>query len=268
MHVRLAILLCLIVVLAGCGRRLGVDTVPTGFPTPTVAPFFLERPTATPFIPPPTRTPFPTRLPVTPVAETGSGQTNDIRSLQVLPVYRDALSTGWSITNSALLGSLTLTQTNVVALGQYAIAVTPSASTGILFFTVTPDSGIELRRDQVAALRLRLSGGDTPIANDGMTISVVGSNRVPYWEPNDNSVSLEGRVTDSTEPLFPETRLYFLGLNRAIAPGEWAEIYVWLDDLIYEPEYTYVTGFYLKTSSDLVTKYYVDQVEWLIRDQP
>lgn len=268
MHVRLAILLCLIVVLASCGRRLSVDTVPTGFPTPTVAPFFLERPTATPFIPPPTRTPFPTRPPVTPTAETWSGQTNDIRSLQVLPVYRDALSTGWSITSSALLGSLTLTQTNVVALGQYAIAVTPSKSTGILFFTITPDSGIELRRDQVAALRLRLSGGDTPIANDGMTISVVGSNRVPYWEPNDDSVSLEGRVTDSTEPLFPETRLYFLGLNRAIAAGEWAEIYVWLDDLIYEPEYTYVTGFYLKTSSDLVTKYYVDQVEWLIRDQP
>ncbi|WP_322822755.1 hypothetical protein [Chloroflexus sp.] len=268
MHVRLAILLCLIIALTGCGRSLSVDTASEWLPTPTIAPFFQDRPTATPFVPPPTRTPLPTRPPVTPAAETGNEPANDIRSLQVLPVYRDALSTGWSITNSALLGSLTLTQTNVVALGQYAIAVTPSESTGILFFTVTPDSGIELRRDQVAALRLRLSGGDTPIANDGMTISVVGSNRVPYWDPNDNSVSLEGRLTNSSEPLFPETRLYFLGLNRAIAPGEWAEIYVWLDDLIYEPEYTYVTGFYLKTSSDLVTKYYVDQVEWLIRDQP
>jgi hypothetical protein len=29
--------------------------------------------------------------------------TNDISKLQVVPVYRDALSAGWSITNSALL---------------------------------------------------------------------------------------------------------------------------------------------------------------------
>jgi len=266
MYMRIIYILCLILLLTGCGRRLNINAPPTTAPTPTIAPFFQDRPTATPFIPPPTRTPLPTRSPVTPTAV--SGTTNDISNLQVVPVYRDALSAGWSITNSALLASLTLTQTNVVALGRYAIAVTPSESTGVLFFTITPDSGLVLRRDQVAALRLRLSGGDTPIANDAMTISVVGSNRVPYWLPNDDSVTLEGRVTNSTEPLFPETRLYFLGLNRAIAAGEWAEIYVWLDDLIYEPEYTYVTGFYLKTSSDLVPKYYVDQIEWLVRDQP
>lgn len=266
MYMRIIYILCLILLLTGCGRRLNINAPPTTAPTPTIAPFFQDRPTATPFIPPPTRTPLPTRSPVTPTAV--SGTTNDISKLQVVPVYRDALSAGWSITNSALLASLTLTQTNVVALGRYAIAVMPGESTGVLFFTITPDSGLVLRRDQVAALRLRLSGGDTPIANDAMTISVVGSNRVPYWLPNDDSVTLAGRVTNSTEPLFPETRLYFLGLNRAIAAGEWAEIYVWLDDLIYEPEYTYVTGFYLKTSSDLVPKYYVDQIEWLVRDQP
>ncbi|MCS6887620.1 hypothetical protein [Chloroflexus sp.] len=265
MRMRLAYcLLCLLIALTGCGRRLTIDPATAVAPTPTIAPFFQERPTATPFVPPPTRTPLPTRPPATATAVTGS---NDVSNLQVVPVYRDTLSAGWSVANSALLSSLSLTQTNVVALGRAAIAVTPSESTGTLFFTLTRESGIELRRERVAALRLRLSGGNTPIANDAMTISVVGSNRVPYWEPNDDSVTLEGRVTNSTEPLFPETRLYFLGLNRAIAPGEWAEIYVWLDDLIYEPEYTYVTGFYLKTSSDLVPQYYVDQVEFLVRAQ-
>ncbi|WP_298819657.1 hypothetical protein [Chloroflexus sp.] len=259
-------ILCLFVLmtLTGCSRRLSVETAAAGVPTPTIAPFFQERPTATPFVPPPTRAPLPVRPTATPTTIAA----NEVSSLRVVPVYRDALSAGWSVDNSALLNSLILTQTGVVALGREAIAVTPSESTGILFFTITPNSGIELRRDQVAALRFRLSGGDTPIANDAMTVAVVGSNRVPYWQPDDDSVTLEGRVTNSTEPLFPETRLYFLGLNRAIAPGEWAEIYVWLDDLIYEPEYTYVTGFYLKTSSDLVPQYYIDQIEWLVRDQP
>jgi hypothetical protein len=256
--------LCVVIILTGCSRRSSADPPPIVTATPTVAPVFQERPTASPFVPPPTRTPLPTRPPVT--ATTVGG--DDHSQLQVDPVYRDALSTGWSIANSALLTSVTLTETQVVALGRYAIAVTPSESTGILFFTITPESGIELRRDQVAALRLRLSGGNLPIANDAMTIAVVGSNRFPYWTPNDDSVTLSGRVTNSTEPLFPETRLYFLGLNRAIAPGEWAEIYVWLDDLIYEPEYTYVTGFYLKTSNDLVPQYYVDQIEWLVRVEP
>ncbi|MGB9738475.1 MAG: hypothetical protein ACP5UR_11795 [Chloroflexus sp.] len=253
--------LCVVINLTGCSRRSSADLPPIVTATPTVAPVFQERPTASPFVPPPTRTLLPTRPPVT---ATTVGD-DDRSQLQVDPVYRDALSTGWSIANSALLTSVTLTETQVVALGRYAIAVTPSESTGILFFTITPESGIELRRDRVAALRLRLSGGNLPIANDAMTIAVVGSNRFSYWTPNDDSVTLSGRVTNSTEPLFPETRLYFLGLNRAIAPGEWAEIYVWLDDLIYEPEYTYVTGFYLKTSNDLVPQYYVDQIEWLVR---
>ncbi|WP_322490181.1 hypothetical protein [Chloroflexus sp.] len=262
MRVRLAcFILCLLIALTGCGRRVGFDPPTIVAPTPTIAPFFQERPTATPFIPLLTFTPWPTHLAATATAVTS----NDTSNLQIVPVYRDDLSPGWSVEHSALLSSLSLTQTNVIALGRAAIAVTPSESTGILFFTLTRESGIELRRDQVAALRLRLSGGDTPLANDAMTISVVGSNRVPYWMPDDNSVTLEGRVTDSAEPLFPETRLYFLGLNRAIAPGEWAEVYVWLDDLIYEPEYAYVTGFYLKTSSDLVPQYYVDQIEFLVR---
>lgn len=265
MRVRLAcFILCLLMILTGCGRRLSVDPPTTVAPTPTIAPFFQERPTATPFVLSPTRTPLPTQLPANATTATVAAS-NDVSNLQIVPVYRDSLSPGWSVANSALLSSLSLTQTNVVALGRAAIAVTPSESTGILFFTLTRESGLELRRDHVAALRLRLSGGDLPLANDAMTISVVGSNQAPYWMPDDTSVTLEGRVTNSTEPLFPETRLYFLGLNRAIAPGEWAEIYVWLDDLIYEPEYTYVTGFYLKTSSDLVPQYYVDQIEFLVR---
>ncbi|MEF3273678.1 MAG: hypothetical protein K6356_04650 [Chloroflexus sp.] len=263
MYVRLGcLILCCFVILTGCSRRLPMATPAATYPTPTIAPFFQEHPTATPFVPQPTSTPLPAPPPLTPTA----AATNETSNLRVVPVYRDTLSAGWSIEQSALLSSLVLTQTRVVALGKAAIAVTPSESTGVLFFTLTPNSGIELRRDQVAALRLRLSGGDTPIANDAMTIAIVGSNRVPYWQADDNSVTLDGRVTNSTEPLFPETRLYFLGLNRAIAPGEWAEIYVWLDDLIYEPEYTYVTGFYLKTSSDLVPQYYVDQIEWLVHD--
>ncbi len=259
-------LLVLVTLISGCSRSLRVEAIDAGLPTPTISPLFRDRPTATPFVPPPTRTPLPTRPPTTPTAA-ASAERDDLSRFQVVPVYRDTLSPGWSVENSALLASLTLTETRVVALGRSAIAVTPSESTGTLFFTITPDSGITLRRDRTAALRLRLSGGDTPIANDAMTIAIVGSNRVPHWEANDDSVSLEGRVTNSDEPLFPETRLYFLGLNRAILPGEWAEIYVWLDDLIYEPEYAYVTGFYLKTSSDLTPQYYVDQIEWLVRDQ-
>ena len=48
------------------------------------------------------------------------------------------------------------------------------------------------------------------------------------------------------------------------APDTWVELVVWLDDLPYDPDYTYVTGLYLKNDKVFQQTVYVDRVALLI----
>jgi hypothetical protein len=155
-----------------------------------------------------------------------------------------------------------LKQTRYVDAGRYAIEASPKVTTGTLFFTVNKGSPA-YRRSDVRGVRIRLSGGDAAIANDALTVAVVGSNAQAYWVQEDNSVKIDGRVTQDL-PLFPETRLYYLDINTAIPAKTWVDVVVWLDELQFEPDYTYVTGFYLKTERDVLPVFYVDQVQLLL----
>jgi hypothetical protein len=96
---------------------------------------------------------------------------------------------------------------------------------------------------------------------------VLGSNSYTYWLANDTSVPTDTTVTVEA-PLFSETRLYDLHINRAIPPGTWVQVVVWLDDLIYDPEYTYVTGMYIKNNKGFLNTFYIDQVNLLMKRQP
>jgi hypothetical protein len=242
--------------LGGCGARapLIASSGAAVQPTPTVAPIFGQPPTMPPAVLP-TRTSEPTRVP-TPLPPTEIPLEERLRPIVV---YDDALSPGWSLEHSSEM-RYDEQSAAFVAEDRYAIQAVAEATFSSLFFTVNQGARESFPREEILGLRFRLSGGRGEIPNDGLAVAVVGSNRQPYWVANDTSVQLEGRVTEEL-PLFPETRLYYLNINNTIPPGEWVEVYLWLDDLVYDPEYTYITGFYLKT--DGLARFYVDQVELL-----
>jgi hypothetical protein len=185
-----------------------------------------------------------------------------VKQLKEVLIYDDALASDWSLQHS-FQTYIDLKSRGYVQRGRYAIKAQPQYTTGTLYFTLNKTDKEGFRRDQVQAIRFYLSGGPEPIGNDSLTVAVVGSNLYPYWVQNDNSVKIDGRVTDN-QPVFSETRLSYLGINTAIPQKTYIEITVWLDSLLYDPLYTYVTGFYLKTDKQSVPTFYVDQVSLLV----
>lgn len=270
----LAAALAALLLVAGCGSRapaVRVDLT-TPQPAPTVAPIFGEIPTATPR-PAITRTPRPaagrtatatageTAAPATGTAAAPTPNRADpTAGLEIVPVYRDGLSNSWTLTNSVLVDYLTRS-TAFVDEGRYALEAKALADFSTLYFTVRSDAKERFERDRVIGLRFRLTGGDAPIGSEDLAVAVIGSNGQAYWLKDDSSVESVGPVTLES-PLFSETRLYFLGINDAIPAGEWTEIIVWLDELIYDPDYEFLTGFYLKT--DGLERFFIDDVTLLV----
>lgn len=141
--------------------------------------------------------------------------------------------------------------------GALAIAVTPIENQSKLFFTVKPESDTNYSRDHVLALSLWLNSGGDILDTDDLAIAVVGSNELTYWTPADHS------VFPDREEDFSETRLQYLGINRSLPPDTWVRIVIWLDDLLFDPLYSNVTGFYLINDKDYRTTYYVDNITLL-----
>jgi hypothetical protein len=142
--------------------------------------------------------------------------------------------------------------------GAVSLAVTPLDDFGTLFFTVKPGSGTTYARARVLGVSLWINSGAAILDTDDLSITVVGSNKTEYWSADDYSVLPE------SDGVFSETRLYYLGLNRAIPPDTWVRVNVWLDDLQFDPIYENVTGFYIKNDADLRTTFYVDNVALLM----
>lgn len=266
-HTRRALLAplaaALALALAGCGARapIGLADGVTPQPTPSLAPMFAAIPTPTPR-PPVTSTPRPTAAPARPATSATPGPTavDPLADLQVVPVYDDELANGWALANSDRMDFITRSELFVDA-GKYALEAQALSEFSSLYFTVRRDAKTPLLRDRVVGLRFRLSGGDQAIGNEELAVTIVGSNSQPYWVADDSSVTPPGRVTND-EPLFSETRLSYLGINSAIPADEWSDVIVWLDELLFDPDYTYVTGFYLKT--DGLERFFVDDVALLL----
>lgn len=251
--------------MAGCTDRASTDTPASELsqPTPTVSAVFSPAPPIVVVqVPTPARnTAEASAARLDDTYARRDGQSRDVQVAEVL-VYDDALDDNWTLENSSMM-SYNLQNMRYIDRGRYAIEAAPTTGIGMLYFTLRQDSRQVFRRDQVLGLRFRLTGGADFIENDALAVTVVGSNRQPYWVAGDNSVNLEGRVTDD-EPVFSETRLYYLDINQPIPPDTWVDVVLWLDERIYDPDYTYVTGFYLKTEKDLLDRFYVDQVNLLL----
>ncbi len=142
--------------------------------------------------------------------------------------------------------------------GAVTVAVTPLQEFGTLRFSVRDGARTAYPRDKVLGISMWINSGSDILDTDDLSVTVIGSNDLPYWSPNDYS------VFSDVDGSFSETRLYYLGLNRAIPPDTWAHIVVWLDDLQFDPPYEYVTGFYIKNDADLSRTYYVDNVSLLM----
>lgn len=237
-------------------------------PAPTVALLFRAEATATPT---PTvqqgRVLIPTVVPTTKAGVRTTG--SDSASLQ-LPyaervIYNDELNAGWTMehsTNTTFNPWDTThwfqTLRQETTSGASAIAVSPQADYGTLFFAVRPDSDTVYKRTEVLGVSFWLNSGSDGIATADLAVTVLGSNKVPYWEADDRS------VFGDNPGAFSETRLYYLDINRTIPPNTWINIVVWLNKLQFDPPYTYVTGFYVKNDLDFRSTYYLDQVALLV----
>jgi hypothetical protein len=249
-----------LLLLSACGRQspILITGEVDSHPTPTVSAAFI------PYAP--TMEPLPTLRPPadSPRRPRASDPLVDAQ-VTLVPVYDDLLAAGWSLEHSSSL-TYELQSDMYVDKGRYAIRVQPGDGSGLLYFTLNPDAGKTYPRDRVLGLRFRLSGGAVDLPNDALAVAVIGSNASPYWLENDRSVKVSGRVTDN-QPLFSETRLYFLDINQTIPAKSWEDVIVWIDDLIYDPTYKYVTGFYLKPDKDYRSSFYIDQVSLILMKQ-
>ncbi len=233
-------------ILFSAGQPGGVQSASTGQDTgarPTIASFFAE-PQALP-----TAKPQPTVISAEFVASPTVTPTLEISET----IFDDTLSRNWRVLKYKSM-QVDFENHSVVYSGQSSAAITPAEDFSSLIFSVNPDSGAVYLREQVLGISFYLNSGDSYISTSDLAVTVLGSNAYPYWVAGDNSVE------NTADPVFPETRLYYLDVNRSIPPQTWVEIVVWLDDLVYDPIYQYVTGFSIKNDAGFTQTFYIDRV--------
>jgi hypothetical protein len=145
--------------------------------------------------------------------------------------------------------------------GRHSLAVSPEAPGGRLIFAVVPDAEEAYLRDNVLAVRFWLYSGDDYVGTEDLSVTILGSNEFPYWVEGDDSVQV-----DDSLPTFSQTRLYFLNVEEDIPPETWIQIEVWLDDLIFDPDYHYVTGVVIENDEDFLRTFYIDDLELVIEE--
>jgi len=207
-----------------------------------------------------TATPIPSPTPSVPAPTRTADQ------VAAISLYDDALNTDWGAEQSSK-AKYDLASTAFVHSGKSAIMVTPTGDFGQFFLTVRKGAQKIYPRDRILGISFWLNGGENSIATSDLAVTVTGSNQYTYWAADDTSVKVDTPITPET-PLFPETRLYFLHINRTIPPNTWIEVVLWLDDQVYDPDYTYVTGMYIKNDKEVLSTYYVDDIRLLVQRQP
>jgi hypothetical protein len=235
---------------------------PTGqaiMPTPTIASFFQHTTPQSSSLPSLAATPD-TRSSPTPQVD---APTHTADQVAAISLYDDAVNADWSAERSSKV-NYDVASPAFVHGGKKAIMVTPTGDFGQFFLTVRKGAQKIYPRDRILGISFWLNGGENSIATSDLAVTVTGSNQYTYWVADDTSVKVDTPVTADT-PLFPETRLYYLHINRTIPPNMWTEVILWLDDQVYDPDYTYVTGMYIKNDKDILTTYYVDDVQLLVQ---
>ncbi len=203
--------------------------------------------------------PIPTSIPVTVPPTQNAVQEEHFLDIDI---YVDDFDPDWIFLEDGGIEADTIND-DIVRSGRRSIALTPEYGWGIAFFAIDKNASQIYLRDEVVEISFWLNGGDDIIELDDLLVTVVGSNNYPHWVDGDNSVI----NTSDDRPLFPGTRLSFLGLNHPIPPQTWVEVRVRLDSLIYEPDYQYVTGFYIKNDEEFLQTVFIDDVKIEMRSE-
>ena len=215
-------------------------------PTPTLTPTPI--PTFTP-------TPFPSPTPT---------------FVPPLVVFDDAIHPDWTLEISTMPHETR--NTTAVFQGVYAIEARPEIGGRVLLFTKT--SGPPLRYDDVDGIAFRIYSGELGLAIDELAMTVIGSNAEPKWSlgdtsvrnssnPNPDWIAEDDPISNLYAQTYSESLIAFMGIVRDIPPNTWVWVTNWLDDREFDPEYEYITGFYLKTETTVEHALGIDAVEIL-----
>jgi hypothetical protein len=253
-------------ILVGCASlNSPPPAVTPNIPTPTVSSLFRDTPSPGADAPTAPRTrasPQPSAEIISPTPR-APAPTRTADQIAAIALFDDALNADWSAKSSNKV-TYNLASTAVVHGGKKAIMVTPTDDFGQFFLTVRKDALKIYPRDRILGIGFWLNGGASSIATSDLAVTVIGSNHYAYWVPDDTSVKVDRPVT-AAEPLFAETRLYFLHINHSIPPNTWVEVILWLDDQIYDPDYVNITGIYIKNDKGFLKPYYIDDVQLLVQ---
>lgn len=253
----LVVLMSISVLGTGCSAR----ATPTADARPTVAPVFSRGMAAGE----PGRTSAVGQMVPTPTLLGRPDVNNQGQNHRAIAIFDDTLSSDWSLDQSLWM-RYNLTASGVVKSGRYAIQALPTRGYSSLFFTVRPDARRRYEERSLLGVRFWVNGGPYAIGPEDLIVTVMGSNAFPYFRPDDTSVRAAGRITDGGT-IFDEQRLYFLGFREGIPANTWAEVIVWFEERVLDPEYVYLTGLYIKNDEFFVKPFYVDGVSLILADQ-
>lgn len=223
--------------------KSATDIVQSEGGKPTVAQFFSQQPTGTAMV-------IPTSVPLIEVTSTQLPSSQLITST----VYADRINPNWSLVADPEMHVDPANTTHAHS-GTASIAMSPKSDFSKLSFVVNQKSDQAYLQDQVISISFWLNSGNNTVILSDLFVNVLGSNAYPYYVENDNSVPTDVDID------LQETRLYFLGLNRAIPPETWVQVIANLDNLTHEPVYKYVTGFYIKNDAGFLRTVYIDDIE-------
>jgi hypothetical protein len=180
-------------------------------------------------------------------------------NLNYVAIYADEIDPNWMV-HTTEGSDVNFASKEQSYEGELSLTFTPGEEESTLYFAIKENAERKYNRDEVFGLSFWLYSGDLGVATDEVAVTVLGSNAYSYWVAGDNSVK------SPYVPVFSETRLYYLGVNRAIPPQSWVKVELWMDDRIYDPDYLYVTGFYVKTSDTLQHTISIDDIQLILID--
>jgi hypothetical protein len=215
---------------------------------PTVANIFLVQPS-----------PTPTQVKIaTPTAEDNEDQILP-RDFYPVKLYQDSLNPNWKIQADNGI-QVDTHATKSIYQGRSAISLTSQVEERSIYLTVSKQSKEAYPRDRMWELSFWLYSEDQQLRLDQFFVTIAGSNILPYWTPDDHSVTVSDKL-----PVFPETGLDEVDFNRAVPANTWVLVELEFDEvLVLDPDYKYITGIYLETSAGFSGTIMVDEITLLM----
>jgi hypothetical protein len=176
---------------------------------------------------------------------------------QLVPLYNDWVKPGWQILSSDSLLKVDPRAKGNAHLGNFSISVQPSLYEGKVYIVSAPENDAYYLRKDVLGVSLYLYSGSAELNLNDLALTVIGSDAFSYYRADD--------LTVLSRDNYEETTLNFLGFNNSIPPRTWVEVEIWLDEMLYEPDYHFVTGLYIVPRKSLTHTIYIDDVNLIVR---